>query len=86
VRLAHSLALVSAQIRADMVEAIEFPHLAEKYHVQGVPRTVINEDTSVEGAVPEPIFVAKVLQALGMMTEAEVQKMVEDAVAATKKG
>jgi hypothetical protein len=36
-----------------MVEVIEFPHLAMKYQLMGVPKTVINENVSVEGAVPE---------------------------------
>lgn len=36
-----------------MVEATEFPHLANKYEVYGVPRTVINEVIHIEGAVPE---------------------------------
>jgi len=49
-----------------MVESIEFPHLANKYAVQGVPRTVINEDTYLDGAAPEPLFVAKVLEAVGV--------------------
>jgi glutaredoxin-like protein len=53
VRLAHKLAMESDLIQADMVEATEFPHLAVKYNVMGVPRTVINETTFVEGAVPE---------------------------------
>ena len=39
--LAHRLAFVSSNIRSDMVEAIEFPHLAQKYNVAGVPRTVM---------------------------------------------
>ena len=64
VRMAHSLAIASELITADMVESIEFPHLANKYRVQGVPRAVINEDTFLEGAAPEPLFVAKVLEAL----------------------
>jgi predicted DsbA family dithiol-disulfide isomerase len=62
-----------------MVEAIEFPHLSNKYGVQGVPRTVINEHTVIEGAVPEPIYVAKVLEALGLMTSEEVEQLVHDA-------
>jgi len=62
VRLAHKLALESDLITADMVEAIEFPHLANKYHVQGVPRTVINESIHQEGAVPEPMLLAKLLE------------------------
>jgi hypothetical protein len=64
VRLAHKMAIESPQIRADMVEAIEFPHLSGKYHVHGVPRTVINENVHQEGAVPEPMLVAKVMEAL----------------------
>jgi len=57
--LAHKLAMESDLIQADMVEATEFPHLAMKYDVMGVPRTVINEDYHIEGAVPEPMLLAK---------------------------
>jgi glutaredoxin-like protein len=64
VMLAHQLAVASPQVRGDMVEAMEFPHLAVKYSVMGVPRTVINEATHVEGAVPEPMLVAKLQEAL----------------------
>jgi len=66
VLLAHSLAIASDKIRADMIEATEFPYLSNKYRVQGVPRTVINEDAYLEGAAPEPMLVAKILEALGM--------------------
>ncbi|MFN2291278.1 MAG: protein disulfide oxidoreductase [Anaerolineae bacterium] len=65
VRLAHQMAIESDLIRADMVEAIEFPHLANKYGVYGVPRTVINESVHQEGAVPEPMMLAKLQEALG---------------------
>ncbi len=65
VRLAHKLAIESDQIRADMVEAIEFPHLANRYNVYGVPRTVINDKVHIEGAVPEPMLLAKLLEAVG---------------------
>ena len=65
VRLAHMLAMESDLITADMVEAIEFPHLANKYAVYGVPRTVINEKVHQEGAVPEPMLLAKLLEAIG---------------------
>jgi glutaredoxin-like protein len=59
VHLAHQLALESDLVRADMVEAIEFPHLSVKYQVQGVPRTVINEKVHIEGAVPEPMLMQR---------------------------
>jgi predicted DsbA family dithiol-disulfide isomerase len=47
-----------------MVEATEYPHLVQKYEVRGVPRTVINEDHSIEGAVPEAALLAKILEAV----------------------
>ncbi len=81
VRMAHSLAIASENVRADMVEAIEFPHLANKYSVYGVPRTVINEETHLEGAAPEPLFVAKVKEAVGLMTADEVEQLLEGLIA-----
>jgi len=54
--LAHQLAVESDLITSDMVEVSEFPHLATKYKVMGVPRTVIDETIHVEGAVPEPML------------------------------
>ncbi|MGB9810878.1 MAG: protein disulfide oxidoreductase [Dictyoglomus turgidum] len=56
VRLAHQFAMENPLITADMIEAIEFPHLAEKYDVTGVPKTIINEKVEIEGAVPENVF------------------------------
>jgi glutaredoxin-like protein len=64
VLLAHKLALASELVTADMVEANEFPHLSMKYNVMGVPRTIINENTHVEGAVPELMLLAKMQEAL----------------------
>ena len=46
-----------------MVEATEYPHLVQKYEVRGVPRTVINEDHYVDGAVPEADLLTKILEA-----------------------
>lgn len=54
--LAYQMALESDLIQAHMVEVIEFPHLANKYQVMGVPRTVIDETLHIEGAVPEPML------------------------------
>jgi len=62
--LAHRLALESEWITADMVEATEFPHLANKYEVYGVPRTVINETIHIEGATPEPMLVNELMKVL----------------------
>jgi glutaredoxin-like protein len=63
VRLGHQLAMESSWIKADMVESTEFPHLANKFKVYGVPKTVVNETVTFEGAVPEEEFLAQVLKA-----------------------
>jgi glutaredoxin-like protein len=63
--LAHQMAVASPMVRADMVEATEFPHLSTKYQVMGVPRTVINETAHIEGAAPEPMVLDKLQEALG---------------------
>ena len=49
---AHTLAYLSDNITADMIEASEFPELSMKYSVSGVPKTVINDDFNFSGAYP----------------------------------
>jgi len=61
----QGFAMESEQIGADMVEAIELPHLSNKYGVHGVPRMVINESVHQEGAVPEALLLAKLQEAVG---------------------
>lgn len=51
-------------MRADIVEASEFPTLAQRYNVYAVPKTVINETREVMGAVPEPELVKAVADAV----------------------
>lgn len=63
-RLAHAMAMENPLITADMVEATEFPQLSMKYNVRGVPLTVINETTYLEGALPEDAFIEQALSAL----------------------
>ena len=63
VQLAHRMAMESDMVRADMVEASEFPYLVHKYNVFGVPKTVVNEEVDFEGSLPEPLFLAQVMQA-----------------------
>ena len=69
VRLGHQFALESPRIRADMIESTEFPHIAHKYNVFGVPKTVINENIFIEGAVPEETFLEHVLKALNSQNQ-----------------
>ncbi|MEM4281041.1 MAG: thioredoxin family protein [Candidatus Caldarchaeum sp.] len=64
VRTAHQMAIENERVTADMVEAIEFPHLANKYDVMAVPKVVINDKIMFEGALPEQHFLEHVLMAL----------------------
>lgn len=75
VRFAHKLAIENEHIVADMVESQEFPELAAKYNVYGVPRTVLNEDFHFEGAMPEQFAILHVLQAAGKLTPDEEQQL-----------
>lgn len=49
---AHRLALENKNIRADMIDAVSFTYLANKYLVTGVPKTIINEKIEITGAEP----------------------------------
>lgn len=60
------MALESDRVRADVVEISEFPHLAQRYHVYGVPKVVMDERVQFEGAVSEKAFLSYVLQAAGV--------------------
>jgi len=64
VRIAHQMAIESEYVTADMIEAIEFPQLANKYGVMAVPKVVINDVVSFEGALPEPQFLHYVMHAI----------------------
>jgi len=46
---------------ADMVEATEFPHLAQRYNVMSVPKTIANEIGLAEGALPEDAVIANIM-------------------------
>jgi glutaredoxin-like protein len=63
VRLAHQFAMESGLIQSDMVSAIEFPQLAQKYAVMAVPKTVINDVIEIVGEVPEAYFIEQILLA-----------------------
>jgi glutaredoxin-like protein len=66
VLLAHQMAMENPKmIVAEGVEATEFPELANRFNVRGVPQTVINSgDGMVVGAVPEQNLLAQIRQAL----------------------
>jgi glutaredoxin-like protein len=63
--LAHQMAIESPMIEAEMVEAMEFPDLADRYDVSSVPQTTINLGAgTVIGAVPEQQLLAEIRVAL----------------------
>ncbi len=52
-------------VRAEMVEAMEFPDLANQFRVSGVPHTTINSGKgNVIGAVPEGQLLAEIQKVL----------------------
>jgi predicted DsbA family dithiol-disulfide isomerase len=64
VRLAQHMAIASDRVRAECIEATEFPELSQRYRVMAVPKVVINDRLQFEGAVPEREFLRAVLQAV----------------------
>lgn len=63
--LAHQMAMESKMVQAEAVEATEFPELADRYGVSGVPHTTINFGAEeMVGAAPEHMLVQKIQQAI----------------------
>jgi len=58
------MAFASPQITAYAVEATEFPDLARRYRVSAVPKTVVNEETEILGALAQDAFVEQALAPL----------------------
>ncbi len=59
------MALANPHIRGEMIEAMEYPELAQKHNVFGVPKTIINNGAAeVEGAAPEEVILEKILEAI----------------------
>jgi hypothetical protein len=62
VSLAHEMAFANANIIAYAVEAMEFPDLTRRYMVNGVPKTIVNDEVEILGAVPQDDFIEQALQ------------------------
>ena len=68
------MAFASPNITAFAVEATEFPDLARRYRVNGVPKTVVNEEVEILGGLPQDAFVSQALaQFLPAPSEPEEQ-------------
>jgi glutaredoxin-like protein len=61
VTLAHRMAAESPLIHATCVEATEFLDLSRRFRVTGVPKTVVNSNVEILGALPEDAFVRAAL-------------------------
>jgi glutaredoxin-like protein len=59
--IATKLAIESDMISADVIDAGEFPTLAQKYSVIGVPKIIINEKVEFVGAFNEDLFAEHVV-------------------------
>ena len=68
------MAIESEMITADMVEASEYAELSDRYQVYGVPLTVANDKVRIEGGMPEPMFVPRILQGIGMQVDSPFAK------------
>ncbi|HKB59553.1 MAG TPA: FAD-dependent oxidoreductase [Gallionellaceae bacterium] len=62
VHVAHQLAVASEHVTADMVDAGEFPDVANRYDVHGVPLTAVNGRRGFEGALPPEQAVLEMLK------------------------
>ncbi len=63
VRMAYQMTMVNPKIRSEGIEINEFPELAERYGVQAVPLTVINDRVAIPGMIPEETLVEQVVKA-----------------------
>ncbi len=62
--LAYDMAVASDWVQAEVVEASEFPEIADHYEVMGVPLNVINETGRVEGRAPQNMIVEAIKSTL----------------------
>jgi alkyl hydroperoxide reductase subunit F len=84
VHVAQQFAFVNENIRADMVEASEFPQLAQKYQVTGVPKTIVNETNSFEGALPAPAAYLEIIKAVNPEEYKRIEEDIRQAQGARK--
>jgi glutaredoxin-like protein len=63
-RLAHQASIINPLISSEMIESLEFQEETAKYGVFGVPKTIINETTTIDGLSPIEMFVEKLFEAI----------------------
>jgi len=60
-KLAHVMSMENSWIKADVIEAQEFPAVAKMFNIKSVPKTVINDITEISGVVPEEVLLERIL-------------------------
>ena len=68
-RLAQQFALENEHVTADCIEATQFPDLVANYDVRAVPKTIVNKTDSIEGSLPEAMFLENVLKLAGVLPD-----------------
>lgn len=63
-RLAHQAAIINPLISSEMIESLEFQEETAKYGVFGVPKTILNETTTIDGLSPIEMFVEKLFESI----------------------
>ena len=58
------MAFLNPVITAAAVEASEFPDLARRYRVSGVPKTIVNDEVEILGALPPDAFIEQAFSSL----------------------
>jgi predicted DsbA family dithiol-disulfide isomerase len=56
------MAFASPHITSHAIEAMEFMELARRFRVTGVPKTIVNDEIEILGALPEDMYVRAALQ------------------------
>jgi len=59
------MAFETPNLTAVAVEATEFPDLARRYRVSAVPKTVVNGEGEILGALPPDAFIQQVIDLVG---------------------
>ena len=60
ISLANQAAIESPLVSTVAIDATEFPDLVQRYNVNGVPKTIVNDTTEIMGAMPEEEFITTI--------------------------
>ena len=61
--MAYGMAIAGSSVTAEVIDAEEFPGLAQQFKVGPVPKTLLNYQSEFLGAAPEAYVLERVLTA-----------------------